>query len=149
AEDTRHELAVARIALAESLGEATPRFAAVDGSLARGAPPDPWEAIEARLERSPEIVERASARALREAELALARAKAVPNLGLFVGGRRREGPDEQSLVFGVELPFAVFDRNQGGILESVAAIDRAGAELAQARAELRATAFALHQELVH
>lgn len=148
-EDSRHELSVALVALAASWGEQPPSFDRVFGSLAEREKVGPWEDVAARIDASPEMALRASERALREAELSVALARRIPDLGLSAGIRRLEGRDEQALVFGIEMPLPLFDRNQGGILESRAAVDRVDAERIAAEGRLRATLFALHQELLH
>jgi outer membrane protein, heavy metal efflux system len=148
-EDARHELAVARVALASTWGEATPSFDRAAGSLASREEPERWEAVVARLDASPEIARQTSEVALRQAEIAVARARAIPNLGVTAGVRRLEAFDDQALVFGLRVPLPLFDRNQGGILEAEASADRASANRAAAENRLRATLFGLHQELVH
>ena len=147
-EDARHQLAVARVALAARWGGDSPSFDRVAGSLAEREKVIGWEELAARIDDSPVLARHTSERALREAELAVALSRRIPDLSLFGGVRRLEGPDEQALVFGVEVPLAIFDRNQGGILGSEAAVDRVDAERAVNEIRLRSTLFALHQELL-
>ncbi len=59
------------------------------------------------------------------------RAISSPNVTVG-GGYQRSGPNH-SLVVGVTIPLAIFDRNQGGILRSEAEIRRAGNLAAAAR----------------
>ncbi len=148
-EDSRHDLAIARTALAATWGEETPSFDRAVGSLAEREPPPRWEDVVARIEASPELTLLASEVALREAEATIAHTRRLPNLGLSAGFRRIEASDDHSLVFGLRVPLQLFDRNQHGIVEARAFADRAAADRAAAANRLRATLFELHQELVH
>lgn len=55
-------------------------------------------------------------------QLNLERASRFPNLSPFVGYKRDFGQD--AVVFGVEIPLPLFNRNQGGILRATAEAER-------------------------
>jgi cobalt-zinc-cadmium efflux system outer membrane protein len=80
--------------------------------------------------------ERADLAALRrdreqaERRVALERSLAIPNLKLGAFASREEGDELTGLSVGIALP--LFDRNQGGIAESKAAVSRVAAEVAAA-----------------
>lgn len=148
-EHAEHGLLVARQALAVSMGDDRPSFAGVEGDLFERSRIPEYETLIARIDDAPEVARRLSEARLREAELARARANAVPDVTLAGGIRRLEGPDEQALLFGVSLPIPVFDRNQGAIREAEALTDQAGRERDAVRLRLRGTVFALYQELRH
>lgn len=65
------------------------------------------------------------------AELELERSQAVPDLTLSAGVRQFRETDDSAFLVGISIPIPVFDRNRG-------AIERAGAEVVAAEAELAA-----------
>ncbi|MCA1765339.1 MAG: TolC family protein, partial [Desulfobulbaceae bacterium] len=86
--------------------ESLKRFLSANPDLAR------WQA---EIERS-------------EAALALARSEAVPDLTLSAGFRNFQESDDNAFVAGVSLPIPFFNRNQGGVSEARARLDKARAE---------------------
>src|SRR3546814_28834 len=66
-----------------------------------------------------------------QAELEVERSRAVPDLTVSAGVRQFHETDDSAFLVGVSIPIPVFDRNRG-------AIQRAGAELVAAEAELAA-----------
>ncbi|WP_308937126.1 TolC family protein [Duganella sp. BJB1802] len=92
-------------------------------------------------------MQRAPALALARAELAGRQAlaqvelsKRAPDLTLSVGSKRSEEAGRSQAMVGISVPLPLFDRNQGGVLESARRVD-------QARDELAATALRLETEL--
>src|SRR3546814_16879005 len=65
------------------------------------------------------------------AELELERSQAIPDLTLSAGVRQFRETDDSAFLVGVSIPIPVFDRNRG-------AIERAGAEVVAAEADLAA-----------
>lgn len=142
----------ARLAEGAGLDPAAPPRAA--GGLPRtpAALPSLSELMRrARLERADlAALDREQERGQRR--LALERSLAVPNLELAAFAAREEGDDLLGLRAGIAIP--LFDRNQGGVAEARAAIDRlaaevdaaalaAGREVAAAYGRYRAAAEAL------
>lgn len=95
--------AAARQHLAALWGERQPRFALADGdplALPRIADLD---ALEGLLEASPELIQIADERRIREARVRLARSAATPDLDWQFGVRQLQDGDDVALVGGVSL----------------------------------------------
>jgi len=73
---------------------------------------------------------------LAEASLVAARSDRVPDLALAGGYKQSRGDDEQMFVAGAGVELPLFDRNQGGILESGAMLSKAQMEQLMQRKEL-------------
>jgi cobalt-zinc-cadmium efflux system outer membrane protein len=128
--------------LAATWGSAAPRFTGVRGDLGDGvAAPPPLAGRVARRDANPAGARGGRGRAEREAQLALARARRVPDPTLGIGGRHFSDNGDNALVFQVSLPLPVFDRNHGNVLA-------AGRDLARARAERAAAGLSVRTALV-
>jgi outer membrane protein, heavy metal efflux system len=134
-EHARHASHAARKRLAASWGSTTPVFERLSGSLSPIAPVPSAEALEALLQKNPDIARWAAEMEARRAEVAVARSKAVPDLTVSGGVRYFQDTEETAFVVGVSLPLLFFDRNQGGIREAHARL--AKAEHARRAAEVR------------
>jgi cobalt-zinc-cadmium efflux system outer membrane protein len=135
-------LASRRAALAATWGSAAPRVTVLRGDLGDGvAAPPPLAGLVARLDANPDVARWGSELAEREAQLALARARRVPDPTLGIGGRHFSDNGDNALVFQVSLPLPVFDRNHGNVLA-------AGRDLARARAERAAAGLSVRTALV-
>jgi cobalt-zinc-cadmium efflux system outer membrane protein len=149
AEHAEHEVAAARRELAATGGSATPRFERVEGDLfGRRAVPS-YDRLMERIAQAPEMLRHLSEKQLREAEIRLADAKRFPTPSLAPGIRRLEGPEEESLVFGLSVPLATSDRNQGGRAEARALLAKSEEGGRTTEVRLRTVIFSLHQELRH
>jgi cobalt-zinc-cadmium efflux system outer membrane protein len=140
-----HELAASRRALAASWGDREPSFSAVRGDLTEIAPPAPLADLEAQLSDNPDLARWSSELDLRRANLALERARGVPNPTLSLGGRHFADNGDLALVLKVSLPLPVFDRNQGSVLAARREIAKAKAERTSIELTTR-TALALRYE---
>jgi cobalt-zinc-cadmium efflux system outer membrane protein len=141
---SRHALQVsagARQALGRYWGEAA-LVEAVDGaSLIATAAPAPLLLYEDRIARTPDVARFDRLREAREADLALARARNIPDLDATIGVRRFAGSRDTALIAGFSFPVPVLNQNQGEIA-------RAGAEVARMRAERQRATRERRQELV-
>ncbi|MBY0278702.1 TolC family protein [Candidatus Binatia bacterium] len=122
----------ARIALATSWGGTQPDFAAVSGAFSTVRGPEPLEQLWLEIERNPDLARWASELAQRAASLALAEAKAIPDVTVSLGGRYYQDEQSAGVIALFSVPLPVFDRNQG-------AIQAAEARLAVAKVEQRVT----------
>lgn len=122
----------ARIALATSWGGTQPDFAAVSGAFSTVRGPEPLEQLWLEIERNPDLARWASELEQRAASLALAEAKAIPDVTVSLGGRYYQDQQSAGVVALFSVPLPVFDRNQG-------AIEAAEARLAVAKVEQRVT----------
>jgi cobalt-zinc-cadmium efflux system outer membrane protein len=99
------------------------------------------------LARAPEAARWQDEIALREAEFALARSTAFPDVTASLGVRHFAENDDNALVAGLSVPLPVFDRNQGAVAAAVArrseAERRKAAFLARQKAHFQAAYNAL------
>ena len=134
------ELEASRRRLASFWGAEQAGFVEVVGSLAEITPLPAEETIQKLLQANPVLARWQSELDRSEAALALARAEAVPDLNISAGVRNFQQTDNNALLVGFSVPLPLFDRNQGGIGE-------AGAKLEKARQEQREAQVALLTEL--
>ena len=149
AEHAEHEVAVARRELAAMWGSTTPRFDRVEGDLFDRRPVPSYEQLTARLAHAPEMLRQLSEKQLREAEIRLADTKRIPTPIVAAGVRRLEGPEEESLVFGLSIPLPASDRNQGGRAEARALLAKSEQTGRATEVRLRTVLFGFQQELRH
>jgi cobalt-zinc-cadmium efflux system outer membrane protein len=140
----RLALDAARRRLAASWGDVEPDFSRAEGDLENISPPPPIEELLAKLERNPDLARFEAERAERDAQLALARARRIPDPRLGAGVRHLAGPGDAALVFEVAVPLPLFDRQQGAIAEAAERIAKLDAERAAARRTARAALVAEH-----
>lgn len=141
------EARAARYLLASSWGDTAPQFARLDADLFRFEAAEAFPAWFARLERNPAVLRFASEARLRAAELRLAETQARPNLTVSLGVRRFEAGGDHALVASASMPLAFRDRNQGAIAEARVRLARIEAERVADMNRLRASLFAIHQEM--
>lgn len=138
---SQQDLQAARRLLASSWGETTARFETVVGNLSSPRTLPDLERVSAELSENPDVARWAVESAKREAALELADANAIPDVTAGLGVRRLHDSNDTALLFAVEVPLPLFDRNQG---ERAAAL----AERHRARALARAKRQELSRELV-
>ena len=142
------ELLGARQSLSAMWGTLEPQFSQARADLLTLESIEPFDALVTRMASSPDLLRFASEARLRDAELRLARAQARPNLTFGLGVRRLSESNDAALVAGFSMPLAVFDRNQGGIREAEARRDQNAASREAMFVRVRATVFALYQQLL-
>jgi cobalt-zinc-cadmium efflux system outer membrane protein len=140
--DAQARLATARMRLARAIGMDPPRPVSMSGQLLAAPVPDvPLERIVAEAAQTrPELAGARAAVNEAQWQLELARAKAVPDVGMGPRFATRRGHEtdevgvpsqnDQNSVgarFQVDLP--IFNRNQGGIAESASQLRANGARL--------------------
>jgi cobalt-zinc-cadmium efflux system outer membrane protein len=122
------ELEAARRRLAGFWGGERANFAQAVGQLdGISALPDE-ESLKAFLSSNPDLARWTAEIERNEAALRLARSEAVPDLTLSAGVRNFQETDDNAFVVGVSIPIPFFNRNQGGISEARARIDKAQSE---------------------
>jgi cobalt-zinc-cadmium efflux system outer membrane protein len=117
-ERAARDLAAARVRLSAGWGRTDPAFERVVGDLSVVAPPPPFQGVEAFIERNPDVARWNAEMALRRADVALEKARRIPNPSLLLGVRRLRELGETALTAGVSIPLSIFDRNQGAIRET-------------------------------
>jgi len=139
------DLVTARNRLAATWGSATPRFEQAEGKTDILPEVFPAEEIGQRLNSSPVLV-RARHEADRFAALAdVERSRQIPNVTISLGSKRAEDLGRDQTIVGVSIPFPIFDRNQGNLLEALRRADKARDDLSATEIRL-STAIAQNQE---
>jgi cobalt-zinc-cadmium efflux system outer membrane protein len=135
-DNARRQLQSARSRLSSFWGAKRSSYGKAAGNLAALPPLPSEEQLLKRLENNPDLARWVTVGERREAELDLARARAIPDLTVTLGARNMRDSDSNALVAGFEIPLPIFDRNQGGIGEARANISKARAQRLSARIEL-------------
>ena len=139
------EFEAAKNVLASSwAGEA--RFDSLAGDLTALRSLPELERISAALAANPDLARWASEVSQREAAVDLARAQAIPSVTAGLGLRHFNDTNDSALVFGVEIPIPVFDRNQGGRAAAAAEARRARAMARESRLVLIRALVAAHAQ---
>lgn len=148
-EHAEHELAVCRQSLAAVLGELEPTFGEISADLLTLPAVPEFPALAERLENSPVLARYAVESRWHEAQARLA--QSLRRSGPLVSGglRRVENTDDFGFVAGVSLPIARRDQTQGSVREARELRAQSEASAEAARIELRATLFAVYQEMLH
>ena len=131
----------ARRHLAALWGESAPTFDAVEGDPLTLPAIAPLEALEAELDRTPELGQFADERRIAEARLQLARSAATPDLQWQVGIRQLQENDDVAFVAAVSMPL-------GSRARAKPEISSAEAELHALSVEREAKGRSLYSTLV-
>ncbi|MBL6752615.1 MAG: TolC family protein [Nevskia sp.] len=152
AQRAQGELDARRVALGAMWGQGAPDFNMVSGDLYAIPPLADFATFADRIQTSPDIGRFASERRLREAEVKLAQAEAVPDLTVGAGVRRLNSGAEvggtgadYGLVASLNLPLPLFNRNQGKIAAAQERIGQSDAERDAALLRTRAVLYGLYQ----
>ncbi len=121
----QRELVSARKRLAASWGSSTPRFEQVEGRTDLLPPVRSAEEITRRLNASPALL-RARHEADRFSAIAdLERSRRIPDVTVSLGTKKAEELGRNQTIVGISIPFPIFDRNQGNVLEAQRRADKA------------------------
>jgi cobalt-zinc-cadmium efflux system outer membrane protein len=144
-----------RVALSAMWGQSAPDFTTVSGDLYEMPRLTDFASFVAKLKTSPNFARFATERRLRESELRLAQAEAVPDLTVGAGVRRLEADSANGgsgagygLVASLSLPLPVFNRNQGAIAAAQARIGQGDAERDASFLRSRVVLYGLYQAAV-
>ncbi|WP_132998648.1 TolC family protein [Luteimonas arsenica] len=118
----------ARRHLAALWGEREPRFEMVDGDLLALPEIAAMEELAAMLQHTPELMQVADERRIREARLQLARSEARPDLEWQLGARRFQDGGDVALLGSVSMPLGAAHRARPGILAAEADLAALGIE---------------------
>ncbi len=125
----QRELVSARKRLAASWGSSTPRFEQAEGRTDLLPPIRSTEEITRRLNASPALL-RARHEVDRVSALAdLERSRRIPDVTVSLGSKKVEELGRNQTIVGFSIPFPIFDRNQGNVLEAQRRADKARDEL--------------------
>ena len=148
-EHAEHELLASRYRLAALWGSTEPKFDVASGDLFARDPLPAFEEVSAGVADNPELRRLGSERELRDAQVAVAKSKAYPNLRIAAGPRWLMSSDDLAIVASATLPLPLVNRNRGQILATRARRQKLGAEQLAARVRIHAELFTQYQELAH
>lgn len=129
-ERTKTLLATARRDLAILMGDASPRFGKAVGRLASTGQPPPFKAVLQAIDANPQLVRWTAVTAQRNAELLIARLKAIPDPRISAGWRHFQDTNDNAVRLGVSIPLPVFDQNTGNIIAAQETLAKTDAERA-------------------
>lgn len=142
-------LETARAKLAALWGDSGTTAFAVAGSVELEPDLPEIEPLIGLLPESIHLAQYEGQRRNREAALELEQARAKPNFEVFGGGHYfNEGPGEAAFVVGVEIPWTIFDKNQGNIRSARARVRAVEYEKAATRRELKIALTEAYRQLV-
>ncbi len=124
-EQDRAELKVARRNLASLWGAGEATFQKAIGSFSEKVLTPPEAALEPYLADNPTVARWDDERESRLAALSLAKARAIPDITVGIGGRRFEDTGDYASIATLSVPLPLFDRNQGAISAARRRIDTA------------------------
>ena len=148
-EHAEHELASAQFALVVLWGESAPRPIEVNGELLTLPKLPKFDALVARLADTPERAAFVLDQQRLQADQALARASARPDLSVSVGVRRLQALDDQGLVLSFTMPLGTATRSAFAIARNDAEQIGLAARQQAAGLQARQQLFARFQELRH
>jgi cobalt-zinc-cadmium efflux system outer membrane protein len=129
-------LRVARVRLSALWGNAGPRFERAEGPLGQDVELPARDRLLAALDDAPAMAGARSEVERRRAVVEVERSRSVQDVTLSMGARRNEELGLNQVLFGVSIPLAINDRNQGALYEALQRADQARDELAARRLQL-------------
>ncbi len=135
----KSELVIARKRLAATWGNPVPRFQLAQGNVESLPVLPQWPELNARLNQSPLLTRTRHELERLQAVAEVEKSRRIPDVTVSMGVKKNGDAGNQAVV-GLSIPFPMFDRNQGNILEALRRVDKA-------RDELNATEIRLDGEL--
>lgn len=123
-------LATARRDLAILMGDSSPRFGTAVGRLANIGQPPSFQAVVNAIEANPQLMRWTAVTAQRNAELLIARLKAIPDPRISAGWRHYQDTNDNAVRLGVSIPLPIFDQNTGNIIAAQELLAKTNAERA-------------------
>jgi cobalt-zinc-cadmium efflux system outer membrane protein len=143
----QRSLEAARKKLVAAWGSGVPAFERAVGPLDRVAPPPPADRLTQEIRGNPDIARWATEKEQRRTAAALQDAIRIPDPTLAAGVRHFSESGNSAFVAGASVPLPLFNRNQGGILESRRRLAKAETESAAAEAKVRTALADTYQAL--
>jgi cobalt-zinc-cadmium efflux system outer membrane protein len=129
-ERTKTQLALARRDLAILMGGSSPNFGNAVGRLTNIGQPPSFQSILQAIEANPQLLRWTAVAAQRNAELLIARLKAIPDPRISAGWRHFSNTNDNAVRLGVSIPIPVFDQNTGNIIAAQETLAKTNAERA-------------------
>ena len=143
----QRSLEAARKKLVAAWGSGVPAFERAVGPLDRVSPIPPADRLTQEIRGNPDIARWATEKEQRRIAAALQDAIRIPDLTLAAGVRDYRESGDSAFVAGASVPLPLFNRNQGGILESRRRLAKAERESAAAETRVRAALAETYQAL--
>jgi len=124
----KRDLEASRLSLAAFWGGTAPVFTLAAGDFETIGWIPPLEALLQRIAANPDLARWDTEMEMRRAALELEESKRTLDLTVSAGLQRFEETDDTAFILGLAIPFPLFDRNQGGVLEAGHGLARAGEE---------------------
>ena len=119
----------------------------LDGSLTNLPALLPADTFQSRLDNAPALRRAALEVERRKALTAFENARRIPDITLSLGSKRDPQVGQHQTVIGLSIPFPVFDRNQGNLLEALRREDKARDELLVVRSQTESEAIQARERL--
>ena len=143
----QRERTAVQLRLAATWGSPAVMFSEVVGDLEPIAPPPSTDALLSYLPHNPDLARWRVEKEQRQAVLQLEHARRLPNVEVDAGVRYINADQTAALVFEVNLPLMLFDRNRAGIHEATARLAKANEEQREAEIQSRTALAVAHQSL--
>lgn len=143
----QRSLEAARKKLVAAWGSGVPAFERAVGPLDRVSPIPAADRLAQEISGNPDIARWATEKEQRRTAAALQDAIRIPDLTLAAGVRDYRVSGDSAFVAGASIPLPLFNRNQGGILESQRRLAKAERESAAAETRVRAALAETYQAL--
>jgi cobalt-zinc-cadmium efflux system outer membrane protein len=127
-QQARRQLEGSRRQLVTTWGAKTPLFDQAKGRLDTLKPVPSIGKLKDLISQNPDIARWTTEMEQRNANLALARAKKIPDPTVSLGGKHYSELGENAFVFSISIPIPFFDRNQGGISKARERVSKAREE---------------------
>lgn len=148
-QQSRRELAALKAVLASYWGESTDASFSVMGEVSIDSTTPEFSELASTLTNTAALSRYSAEERTREAALDLEHARATPDFEVFAGGRYfNEENGNFGFVAGVEIPWPLFDQNQGNIRTARAQLRAVGYEREAVRRELLILLNRAYQNLV-
>lgn len=141
------ELASARKRLTATWGNPTPRFDRADGAVETLPTLSSLADLSARVYNAPGVARARMEVERRQALVGVEKSRQTPNLTVTLGAKRDQQLGSNQTVLGLSIPFPLFDRNQGNLLEALRRTDKARDELSAAELRLNGDVAQAHERL--
>jgi cobalt-zinc-cadmium efflux system outer membrane protein len=143
----QRSLEAARKKLVAAWGSGVPAFERAVGPLDQVSPIPAADRLAQEIRGNPDIARWATEKEQRRTAAALQHAIRIPDLTLTAGVRDYRESGDSAFVAGASIPLPLFNRNQGGILESRRRLAKAERESAAAETRVRAALAETYQAL--
>lgn len=121
----QRELDVVRNDLAAAWGSKYPRFDHAKGNLSLMANLPSVENLSSRIAQNPDIARWAVEISKRQAQIKYEQSQSIPDVNVGLGVKYYNESDDTAAVFGLSIPLAIFDRNQGNVRAAQYEFERA------------------------